>query len=264
MKSNRLGMVVYALFFWFCGLLVGIKLGWFEVGVFLSTLSLMAFSLAHACYALGWRNTFFFFVASAVITWSFEQVGVMTGMIYGAYTYSDLLGPKLGHVPVLIPCAWFMMFYPAYVIANGLVDGRAYGTTGGLGRVIWLSFVGAVVITAWDVIIDPSMAESGVWTWAQEGPYFGVPFQNYLGWIITSFCVYLAYRLWERKHWLGPSPAETVWGLRYLPLLVYAALVPGYMVGAKPVPLRLIVFFVMGFPVLLALGRLLDPKNGPD
>jgi uncharacterized membrane protein len=91
-------------------------------GVNTQTLILVLFSLTHALYALGWQHTLVFFTTSAVISWAFEQVGVATGAIYGPYHYTDVLGVKLGHVPLLIPLAWFMMIYPSYVIANLIAD----------------------------------------------------------------------------------------------------------------------------------------------
>lgn len=66
------------------------------------------------------------FFATALITWSFEQVGVATGAVYGAYHYSGMLGPKLGAVPLLIPLAWFMMIYPSYLITTLIVDGHVF------------------------------------------------------------------------------------------------------------------------------------------
>src|SRR5437016_5474448 len=74
-------------------------------GEFSSTWVFYLFALLHAGYALGWRNTLIFFAIGAVISWVFEQVGVATGLIYGPYHYTDVLGAKLGHVPIIIPIA---------------------------------------------------------------------------------------------------------------------------------------------------------------
>ncbi len=46
---------------------------------------------------------------------------VRTGLVFGAYHYSDMLGIKLGHVPVLIPLGWFMMIYPSRVVAKAIL-----------------------------------------------------------------------------------------------------------------------------------------------
>jgi uncharacterized membrane protein len=69
------------------------------------TTLLLLFSTCHAVYALGPRHAGIFFVGSAVVSWAFEQAGVATGLVYGPYHYTSLLGPKLGDVPILIPGA---------------------------------------------------------------------------------------------------------------------------------------------------------------
>lgn len=222
-----------------------------------STLIFLLFSLFHALHALRWRHTLIFFALSAAISWAFEQVGVATGAIYGPYHYTDVLGIKLGHVPVLIPLAWFMMIYPSYVLANLIADGQPIGTRGGPIRVAWLSLLGAMIVTAWDLVMDPFM--SGVrmraWVWEQGGDYFGVPLQNFWGWLLTTFTVYLTYRLFERR--TKPRPTGSLSPLvAVLPVLAYGTMLIPYVISVEAGPLRVIAAFAMGLPVIAAAGRL--------
>lgn len=214
------------------------------------------FVLCHGSYTLGWRHTLIFFVISAVISWVYEQIGVETGLIYGPYHYGDLLGAKLGHVPVIIPAAWFMMIYPSYILANLIADGAPAGTRGGAPRVLWLAALSAMIMTAWDVVVDPTYSTvMQAWTWEQGGEYFGVPLQNYAGWLLTTFTVYLIYRFYERR--TPPRPAGEV-----APFMTAMA-VFGYFTFALPTiiepstaELRVIALFVMGLPALAAAGRI--------
>ncbi len=224
------------------------------------TLTLWVFSLCHAVYALGWRQALIFFVLSAVISWLYEQIGVETGLIYGPYHYTDRLGFKLGHVPVLIPIAWFMMIYPSYVIANLIGAGKPTGSGDNLLQIVWLSALGAMTMTAWDLIMDPGMSSppTQAWIWHEGGPYFGVPLQNFVGWLLTTFTIYLVYRLIERRIGVQPLGAMTT-ALAVLPLLAYALIMTGYLLpGSSDTgeALRVITLFAMGFPVLAATGRL--------
>lgn len=225
----------------------------------LQTPAMMLFSLGHAGYLLGWRRALLFFALSAVISWLFEQVGVATGLIYGRYHYSDLLGARLGHVPVAIPISWFMMMYPSYLIANLIGNGRVTGRQGSLGRMAWLSFLGAMVMTAWDLAVDPILSGRGFWIWEDGGPYFGVPLHNFAGWLATTFTVFLAYRLWERR--IGIRPLGPVTPLiTWLPLLAYAS----HMLRTFSQPeMGLIAFFAMGFPLLAAANGLLSAPSRP-
>ncbi|MBN1429052.1 MAG: carotenoid biosynthesis protein [Anaerolineae bacterium] len=226
------------------------------------TLTLWLFSICHATYTLGWRQALAFFVLSAVISWLFEQVGVATGLVYGPYHYTDVLGPKLGHVPLLIPIAWFMMIYPSHVIANLIGTGKPAGVGGSLIRMAWLSTLGAMTMTAWDVLMDPGMSNPPLqsWVWEQGGPYFGVPLQNFVGWLLTTFTVYLAYRLVERRMGVQPVAPATMM-ISSLPLVAYFLVLLNYLLlggGYESEAIRVIGLFVMGFPLLAATGRLVD------
>jgi uncharacterized membrane protein len=219
------------------------------------TLTLLLFSLLHALYLLGLSRTFALFGLGAVISWAFEQVGVATGFVYGPYFYTEQLGPKLGHVPLLIPLAWFMMLYPSYVITRLFSGGRFVSAGGSLPQLVWFSLLSAMVMTGWDLPMDPQMVARGNWVWTEGGPFFGVPLRNYAGWLATTFCVYLAYQLVERR--LGPGPERPARpAVAAMPVMAYAAFVPLYVFTAEPAALRVIVLFSMGLPVLFALERL--------
>jgi putative membrane protein len=227
-----------------------------SLGVLTSVVAL--FSLSHAWYSLGGRLTLAFFGLSAVVSWAYEQVGVATGLVYGAYHYTDYLGLKLGHVPLLIPLAWFMMVYPSYVIANLMVERRAIGTRQGVAALVWLACIGAVVMTAWDLVIDPILSGPTIraWVWDAAGPYFGIPIQNYLGWLLTTFTVFLTYRAIEQQ--VRPCPAGALSArVAALPVAAYGVMLAADLLsGATPTALWLIGPAVMGPPLIIAAWRL--------
>lgn len=189
---------------------------------FTPLLSLLAFTFAllHAGQSLGWRRAFLLLGLTFAVSLLFESVGVATGLIYGAYHYTDRLGPMfLGLVPYLIPVAWFMMTYPSYVIAHRLVP--ASGSA--LGWRFSLAAVGAVVMTAWDLAMDPMMVAGGHWVWEHSGAYFGVPAQNYWGWWLTVFVTFLLFLFLGKL-----QPGEGFWGEgRFLRLAVLSYAILG-------------------------------------
>jgi putative membrane protein len=222
------------------------------------TLTLLLFSVLHALHLLGLSRTFALFGLGALISWAFEQVGVATGFVYGPYYYTDRLGPKLGHVPLLIPLAWFMMLYPSYVITSLFTEGRPTSAGGPLPRLAWLSLLSAMVMTGWDLPMDPAMVARGHWVWTQGGDFFGIPLRNFAGWLATTFCVFLAYRLVERR--LGPAPVRPARvSVAAMPVVAYAAFALLYVFSAEPAALRVIALYSMGLPVLFALDRLRAP-----
>jgi putative membrane protein len=67
-------------------------------------------------------------------------------------------------------------------------------------------------MAAWDLVVDPILSGPtvGAWVWERGGPYYGVPLQNSLGWIVTTFTVYLLYRAVERRWTHTSSRSSTL------------------------------------------------------
>lgn len=125
--------------------------------------------------AWGWRDTVKTAVFIAAATLIIEIIGSSTGFPFGHYDYTDLLQPQIIHVPLLIPMAWFMML-PA-----------AWATVARYRHRRWLFVIlSAVALTAWDLFLDPQMVAWGLWEWDVTGGYFGIPWTNYLGWLLTA------------------------------------------------------------------------------
>jgi len=121
----------------------------------------------------------------AILTWLVEAIGTATGLPFGVYHYSALLQPQIAHVPLLIPLAWLMMFPAAWVVAYRIV-GRWEG--------IQFVIVSALAMTAWDLFLDPQMVAWDLWTWAEPEGYFGIPWQNFLGWLLATALITVAVR----------------------------------------------------------------------
>lgn len=224
-----------------------------HLGIPMRVVALTLFSGVHAGVRFRWPVGLLMFLATAVITWSFEQVGVATGAIYGPYHYSGMLGPKLGAVPLLIPLAWFMMMYPSYLITTLIVDGRILPQRTDLTRLLTRALVAAMVMTAWDAVIDPGMSKAGLWIWEQGGSYFGVPRQNFVGWLATTFVVYTAFGLIQR--WFRPDLRQTRDWFALLPTVAYASVTLTQVANQEPGPSSVIALFAMGFPLVTALVR---------
>jgi putative membrane protein len=162
---------------------------------------LLVFCLWHAWVALGLRLALAFFAITLATSWAFEQAGVATGLVYGPYHYTGLLGASLGSVPILIPVAWFVLVYPGYLVANLAAGGWPAGTPGSRRTLVGLALAGALVVAGGDLLIDPLLSGPavGAWVWERGGPWYGVPVQNSIGWIATAFTIYLLYRAVERR-----------------------------------------------------------------
>ena len=140
----------------------------------------LATSVAHAALHRGvaWAAAFVLVAAGCGLL--AEAVGLATGLPFGSYAYGDGLGSKLLGVPALVPLAWAMFAYPAFLVGRRLAGGRRL--------VAWL--VGAVALASWDVFLDPQMVAEGYWRWDDPTPALpgvpGIPLSNYAGWLLVS------------------------------------------------------------------------------
>ncbi|GIV18317.1 MAG: hypothetical protein KatS3mg023_0068 [Armatimonadota bacterium] len=135
-------------------------------------------------YREGWKLTLTLLVLCIVLAGGMELLGTTTGIPFGSYSYTDLLGPKLlGHVPYLIPLSWMMMLYPAMMLTEILLK---------QGR--WRSVVAGAILTIWDFAMDPAMTTGyAYWQWHTEGGFYGMPYINWLGWWLTGTLVAAAF-----------------------------------------------------------------------
>jgi putative membrane protein len=218
------------------------------------TLVFVLFALLHCATQEGWKRTGIFFAVSAVVSYVMEDLGVQTGLVFGKYHYSDLLGTKLGHVPILIPLAWFMMIYPSWMVARAVLAGISLRNIPAITAVALLA---SFVMTGWDVVMDPAMAAAGNWVWENGGAYFGVPRHNYLGWLLTTFLVYwITGFLWRSVRGRHNSNSATP-VFDALPVIVYAYFSVRYVAANRFPALQLIAMFSMGVPALAAVIQLL-------
>lgn len=198
--------------------------------VFFAFSTLMPFTIAilHAGQRLGWKRMLTLLALTFGVSLLFESLGVATGWVYGPYHYTDSpqLGPKfLGLVPLLIPLGWFLMSYPSFVIADRLVP----ADWPRLKRALGMAALTGLVMTAWDVVMDPVRVSVGQWIWEVGGAYFGVPLQNYWGWWLTTFVTLTLFLLPFRG--AGSRP-EVNPALDRLAVIAYALTGLGEISGA--------------------------------
>ena len=150
-----------------------------------------------------------------------ELLGTATGVPFSAYRYTELLGYRVaGLVPVLIPFSWFLMAFPSYVIAHGMVRAR-------VAR--WA--LGALLLTTWDLTLDPAMSSlTRYWIWETPGPYYGMPLVNLAGWFATAVAIMAGFdmvRVAEVARRI-PVPLMETYYATVLALSLAMTLVGGY------------------------------------
>lgn len=120
----------------------------------------------------------------ALLGFAAEVSGVHTRVPFGAYEYTDALGPKVFGVPLVMAFAWMTL---AGYVKQMLARFRLAA---------WVEIVVAAAwLTAFDLLIDPLASNQlGYWRWAERGAYFGVPLKNFAGWFAVSLIAFAVLR----------------------------------------------------------------------
>jgi uncharacterized membrane protein len=166
--------------------------------VLLHVLPPAIFALLHGRVRYGWRGICVFFGICVVVGNIFENVGVLTGFPFGHYFFTNLMGPKIFAVPILLGFAYVGIGYLSWSVGRLIVAG-ARGSLGG-SRVVMVPVVGAFVMVAWDLAMDPVWATIlHAWVWVRGGSYFGVPLMNFFGWYLTVYVIYQTFAIYLRR-----------------------------------------------------------------
>jgi bisanhydrobacterioruberin hydratase len=118
---------------------------------------------------------------AAGIGFASEIAGVLLGIPYGGYHYTDVLGPKLLGVPLVLTTAWLVLvaYVQHWMARLGLPEYTR-------------PFAAAAWMTAIDFVIDPLAAGPlGYWSWQQGGFWYDIPWTNFLGWYLVSLAIFL-------------------------------------------------------------------------
>jgi uncharacterized membrane protein len=218
---------------------------------------------AYAWVVIGKRRTLIFFAVSVLLSLTSELIGTGTGWPFGNYSYTDYLGYKvLDRVPFTIPLSWFYLGLAAYMLGT-LLASRVGGRL-----TFWALFFGVWLLTAWDLVLDPAMADPSLlvkfWTWHESGPYFGMPIQNLVGWSVTGLLYMGISRLLWRENMHPAELTPTSW----FPFAVYAANLIFAMflsLGAGLWPPVVLALVAGMLPAWLAIRKLVQRKTStPD
>jgi putative membrane protein len=174
-----------------------------------------------------------------------ECLSLRTGFPFGNYFFTDLMGPKILDVPVLLVLAYLGIGYCSWVLGVVLLGYRNKLLT--RTGIFALACVAAFIMMAWDLSMDSIWSTlDRAWIWRDGGMYFGVPLSNFVGWYFTAFLFYLVFAIYCRKVSLQRQIAGS--GFWRVAILFYAVCAGG----------NLLVFRSGLFPVsaIDATGRL--------
>ena len=163
----------------------------------------LVFAFIHGVFFYRIRGILVFLTLCVIVGNIFENIGVRTGFPFGRYYFTELMGPKLFAVPIMLGLAYTGMAYLSWAIAR-LILGDLRNLDG--AYVLRVPLVASFIMVAWDFSMDPVWATVlHAWIWPRGGAYFGVPATNFLGWYVTVYIIYQLFAFYLQRASVGPT-----------------------------------------------------------
>ncbi len=202
---------------------------------------------------LGYRGARTLIGLALAMGWFAEQMGSTHGWFFGRYTYTEVLGPRLGDVPLAIPLMWFALSLIGYVMASLMLWRRPVHAHPGFRGGLLTAWVAAMVITAFDLGADPYFVfVLKAWIMQKtDGGWFGETLQGFAGWMAVALIIQCSFQALAAPRRSPPAKDGAPLAALALVLIYASGLVFQVLLG-HPIEVRAIAFFAMGLPVVLA------------
>lgn len=175
--------------------------------VFLQVVPPAVFALVHGCILYRIRGMFAFTALCLGAGALCESTSLRTGFPFGHYYFTDLMGPKVLHVPILLMLAYLGIGYCSWVLSLLILGYRREPPTGARG--VTLALVASLIMVAWDFSMEAIWSTlDHAWIWRDGGSFFGVPISNFLGWYFTAFLFYQGFALYCGANPVKAAPAS--------------------------------------------------------
>ncbi|MCA1903527.1 MAG: carotenoid biosynthesis protein [Cyanobacteria bacterium M5B4] len=217
--------------------------------------------------AVGKERLLSFALPAIFLSLGSELLGTSTGFPFGHYAYLSGLGYKIaGLVPFTIPLSWFYMGFVCYLLSRAALAAKGIG---GIWQALGGITIGAVLLTAWDFVLDPAMSQAAYpfWVFQDVGEFFGMPYRNLSGWLGTGMLFMTVASLFWQNRPLTLSRSQLLFPLVvYLVNFAFGATITILQLGASfALPTLLAVFLgVVPAIVLFCLVPQVTPVEGAE
>ena len=154
----------------------------FEIAIYIMFMFLMLVQLTKKK-----EERKFFVLISGLVFGLILEIGNMAA--WHTYSYGDKFLIYIYTVPLGIGAAWAVLLYSAITISDRI--GKARGIPEYL-----LPFFDVIIVLSVDLVLDVLATKYNGWQWAigKNAEWFGVPYENFIGWIFVAFIFSIVVR----------------------------------------------------------------------
>ena len=206
------------------------------------------FALVHGSILYRSRGMLVFTALCLGVAGLLESLSLRTGLPFGSYYFTEVMGPKLSGLPILLVLAYLGMAYCSWVMSL-LIAGYRKPIRG--LRTVIVPLLASFVMLAWDLSMEADWSTvDRAWIWRHGGPFFGVPLTNFLGWYLTAFLFFQGFAFYCRSE--APLPASVPRIYWRAAILLYAVCALGNLLILRLPMAAPIVFDASGKPWITA------------
>ena len=152
-------------------------------------------NMALLIYRFGSNKTLWSMIAVAgFIGYVTEFFGLQTGILFGDYTYGDVLGLKIFDTPLMVGVMWALVMIVIWSLLPRVWGWRRVPLAG-------------VIAVIYDIILEHFATRFDLWTW--DG---SIPLSNALGWFLVASLIAGIF------HWRDYNLPSTLLSQMTLPL----------------------------------------------
>ena len=192
------------------------KFIWFEIFALIAV-------LLHGIYLFGYEIIYLLLITYVISTIA-ELVSLKTPLYCFGVKYRYNLKHKffssrinlLGVYPLEITFAWVLIKYAAFCL--GILISSAFS----LSKFLEILLIPLILVSV-DFIIDPVAVNiDKLWKWEKGTKYFGIPWQNFLGWYLVGLASTLVF------NYFGITKSVNFNYLFILPVVFYAGVIKNF------------------------------------
>jgi len=116
-------------------------------------------------------------IASYLLTFFLEVIGVKSGLVFGSYEYGNGLGLKFLDVPLIIGLNWVVVVLGATALSERISSTKIKYVLTGLIAVVF------------DIALEKVAPILDYWAWNNDI----IPTKNFVSWFLIAFTLHLIY-----------------------------------------------------------------------